>query len=72
MTGSPEIIGRIGLHPRRLDRLCVLRGRHILASFGRDQDRAAVTAILCGQGYAVRSDLTVVATPIGQAGTQAG
>jgi hypothetical protein len=55
------LVGRLALHPRRQDRLCVVDGTRVVHSFASDQDRAAVTALLIGQGYAVQSDLTVTA-----------
>lgn len=70
---APEIVGRLALHPRRGDRLCVLNGQRILASFAFDQDQAAVTALLRAEGYAVQPDLTVTRIiPIGDAGMEAG
>jgi hypothetical protein len=64
MGDAPEIIGRLALHPRRQDCLCVISGRHVLVSFAADQDRAAVAALLQAQGYAVHSDCTVTGTRI--------
>jgi hypothetical protein len=59
MSPAAEIIGRLALHPRRGDRLCVVRDGVVLASFAADQDRAAVAAMLAERGFALAADGTV-------------
>ncbi len=66
MSDAPEIIGRLCLHPRRGDRLCVVRDGVVLVSFAADQDRAAVAAMLAERGFTLDGNGTVTrATPIG-------
>lgn len=67
MERRATVIGRIGLHPRRGDRLCVLSGAEVLVSFPADDDRIAVVTSLRGQGFTVGRDGVVIAPPIDQA-----
>jgi hypothetical protein len=55
------IIGKLGLHPRRRDRLCVLSldGKTAVASFAFDQGRDEVAALLARGGYTLHNDDTV-------------
>ena len=65
--GTPGLIGRFALHPRRQDRLCVVSDSVVLVSFAADQDRSAVAGALADQGFALGADGTVTrAAPIGQ------
>ena len=67
MERLATVIGRIGHHPRRGDRLRVLCGADVLVSFAADNDRTAVGASLRGRGFVVRRDGVVTVPPFDQA-----